>query len=64
MKEGTISVDEAERLISALEKSGSDPHAAVKTRKKYLKIFVDGDDKVDIKIPLKVFHAGIGFLIS
>ena len=62
---GTITADEAERLIVALEEADSRerqssvPGASGRTPR-YLRIVVDdADDRVNVRIPMKLIRAGI-----
>jgi SHOCT-like domain len=74
LSQGKITADEAERLIAALDKSGSDssssgngaPPPAAKA--KYLRILVDSDNagdphqgpvKVNIRVPMALLRAGV-----
>ena len=67
LAEGKISVDEAERLLEALKKKGteSSPQTALTESldnlPKYLFVKVDAadGDKVNIRVPLKLVKAGI-----
>lgn len=67
LAEGKISVDEAERLLEALKKKGteSSPQTALteslNNLPKYLFVKVDAvdGDKVNIRVPLKLVKAGI-----
>lgn len=67
---GKITADEAERLLSALEKESSPPGGASAGSKpfpKYLRVTVDADDardgdtlaKVNIRIPIQLLRAGV-----
>lgn len=68
LADGKISADEAERLISALERS--DPAPAAETRPepgrkpRYLRVAVDTDEdgdptKVNIRVPMALLRAGV-----
>jgi hypothetical protein len=70
LADGKISPDEAERLISALERSGPEPDRGpdLPNRRppKYLRVAVDtdepGDDgptKVNIRVPMALLRAGV-----
>ena len=70
LADGKISPDEAERLISALERSGAEPDRGpdLPNRRppKYLRVAVDtdepGDDgptKVNIRVPMALLRAGV-----
>jgi hypothetical protein len=61
---GIITADEAERLISAVEKdpgsaSGSNP----KTKPKYIRVVVDdngkGTTKANIRVPMQLLRSGV-----
>jgi polyhydroxyalkanoate synthesis regulator phasin len=61
---GKITADEAERLISAVEKdpepaSGSNP----KTKPKYIRVVVDdngkGTTKANIRVPMQLLRSGV-----
>jgi hypothetical protein len=66
---GKVTVDEAERLLKALDEisppdevSGkSDEAGSVRRKPRYLCVKVDsgGDDKIDVRIPLGLVRAGI-----
>jgi hypothetical protein len=80
---GKITVDEAERLIAALEPGSSpaagefsgsaaagngDKAAAVKSRAKYLRVLVEGDETmtgmkgsttVNVRVPMQLLRAGV-----
>jgi len=63
---GKISVDEAERLLSALGGADAEagaPQAATAGRgPKFLRVEVrDGDDNVDVRVPLALIRAGMKF---
>ena len=72
LAEGKINADEAERLISAMERNGSAPRpfesAAAGHNKpppKYLRVSVDANDgdegptKVNIRVPMQLLRAGV-----
>jgi hypothetical protein len=71
LAEGTITADEAERLIDALEREQpeSPPGAASrpKPRPKYLRVVVswadnsggDGPGRVNVRVPLQLLRAGV-----
>jgi len=72
LAEGKINADEAERLISAMERNGSAPRpfesAAAGHNKpppKYLRVSVDANDgeegptKVNIRVPMALLRAGV-----
>jgi hypothetical protein len=69
LAEGKITADEAERLITALERQRpeSPPTAASgsRARPKYLRVLVSWDDAVDgpgkinIRVPLQLLRAGV-----
>ena len=65
---GKINADEAERLISALEREGSSANGSVTgPQPKYLRVIVDADEegdgetltKVNIRVPLLLLRAGV-----
>lgn len=65
---GKITVEEAERLIAAFEKSPSSGTASgARPMPKYLRVTVDGDEshdgetlsKVNIRIPIQLLRAGV-----
>lgn len=69
---GKITADEAERLISALEKGSSSSQtadssgAAVKAAPRYLRVLVDADGdtngkmpKVNVRVPMQLLRAGV-----
>ena len=70
LAEGKISADEAERLISALDKTdsapakGADAPAGAQRKPKYLRVAVDTDEggeptKVNIRVPMALLRAGV-----
>jgi hypothetical protein len=70
LADGKISPDEAERLISALERNGPEPARGPdqpnRRAPKYLRVAVDtdepGDDgptKVNIRVPMALLRAGV-----
>lgn len=67
LSEGKISVDEAERLLSALSSPGYEEKEipSEKGRLKYLRILVEPGpgsekkEKVNIRVPLKLIRAGL-----
>jgi hypothetical protein len=68
LAEGKLSADEAERLLTAMERNGSSPVAATPGRTgpaKYLRVLVDADDaangptKVNIRVPMALLRAGV-----
>src|SRR5215469_2459599 len=66
---GKINADEAERLISALERDPASANAenATKPQPKYLRVIVDADEegdgetltRVNIRVPLLLLRAGV-----
>jgi hypothetical protein len=56
LADGKVSADEAERLLSAMERGGAP---------KYLRVLVDADDaasgptKVNIRVPMALLRAGV-----
>jgi hypothetical protein len=69
LAEGKISVEEAEKLISALSSSqpGSQEETSGKPTPKYLRILVEPGpssadrDRVNVRVPLKLVRAGLKF---
>jgi len=69
LKEGKISVDDAERLIAALGEPEADKPASPngKPSWKYLRVLVEpgpgseSQDKVNIRVPMKLIRAGLKF---
>jgi hypothetical protein len=71
LAEGKINADEAERLLSALDRNGSPPpgqpgrSAGSNQAPKYLRISVDTDEpddgptKVNIRVPMALLRAGV-----
>jgi hypothetical protein len=63
LSEGKVTVDEAERLLKALggaEEAGAGTEAAAPKRPKYLRVLVqDGEDNVNIRVPLGLVRAGM-----
>jgi polyhydroxyalkanoate synthesis regulator phasin len=69
--DGKISVDEAERLMTALgeqkpaDASADEVTSAVRKNPKYLRVVVDAQDKVDgpakvnIRVPMNLLRAGV-----
>ena len=66
--EGTITPEEGEKLLSRLDPAGTttahvEPEIVTGDRKKgplkYLRIVVDGSDKVNIRIPIGLIRTGI-----
>jgi ABC-type antimicrobial peptide transport system ATPase subunit len=59
LSQGQITADEAEQLITALEKepeSGSTP----KVRAKFIRVVVeDGPTKVNVRVPMQLLRAGV-----
>ena len=63
---GKITAEEAERLISALERSGAGATAMSDSDKiKYLRVLVDtkdpidGPTKVNVRVPMQLLRAGV-----
>jgi len=64
--QGQINADEAERLISALEKAPA-PSAPVKAKPKYLRVVVKSDNEeygeapmsVNVRVPMQLLRAGV-----
>jgi hypothetical protein len=65
LAQGKITAIEAEKLLDAIEEpsakpAGMDTSPTVKSRPKCLRLLVeDGDEHVDIRVPLQLFRAGI-----
>jgi SHOCT-like domain len=71
LAEGKITTDEAEQLISALEREQPDPSTDAgqrqKPRPRYMRVVVsspdnfggDGPGKVNVRIPLQLLRAGV-----
>ena len=69
LAEGKISVDEAERLLDAVQGgrdrsvgcAAEDARGATKRKAKFLHVHVDGgsDEKVDIKLPMQLLRSGL-----
>jgi len=66
--EGTITPEEAEKLLSRLDPPGTDTAAAEHARGdgdrkagplKYLRVVVDGRDNVNIRVPIGLIRTGI-----
>jgi hypothetical protein len=66
--DGTITPEEGERLLSRLDPAGTNTTLAdaehdAGARKsgpiKYLRVVVDGDDKVNIRVPIGLIRTGI-----
>jgi hypothetical protein len=64
LREGKVSVDEAERLLNALNEpatsaSGDGPGR----RPRYLRVAVDeGKQKVNVRVPMALLRAGVKFM--
>jgi len=69
VSEGKVSVDEAERLLSALAgpnepgAGGAPPVAPRKGGGRYLRVVVaeEGAEKVNVRVPIKLIRAGMKF---
>jgi hypothetical protein len=63
LADGKISVDEAERLLEAVkEPEGDAGEGKPKGKAKFIQILVnDGDEKVNIRVPLGLIKAGMKF---
>jgi hypothetical protein len=70
LADGKINADEAERLLSALDRNGSAPSAASgapaghNKSPKYLRVAVDADvhgdqTKVNVRVPMALLRAGV-----
>lgn len=71
LAEGTITADEAERLIDALEPERAEPPPGAKSRPRprprYLRVLVswadspgsDGPGRINVRIPLQLLRAGV-----
>jgi len=66
--EGTITPEEAEKLMSRLEPSGSRTALNASDEEarnekpgplKYLRVVVDGNDKVNVRVPIGLIRTGI-----
>ena len=66
--EGTITAEEGERLLSRLDPTGTtttlvEPELDTGDRKsgpvKYLRVVVDGSDKVNVRVPIALIRTGI-----
>lgn len=66
--DGTITAEEAERLLNRLDSTGAttapdEPELDTGDRKsgplKYLRVVVDGNDKVNIRVPIGLIRTGI-----
>jgi len=66
--EGTITAEEGERLLSRLDPTGTttasvEPELDTGDRKsgpfKYLRVVVDGSDKVNVRVPIGLIRTGI-----
>jgi hypothetical protein len=63
--EGTITADEAERLIDAVERDQPEPQARAKARPKYLRVLIeeasedDETGRINIRVPLQLLRAGV-----
>ena len=61
LAQGKITADEAERLISAIERAPAQADATVK----YLRVLVDANDaldgptKVNVRVPMQLLRAGV-----
>jgi polyhydroxyalkanoate synthesis regulator phasin len=61
---GKITADEAERLISAVEKEPEPPSgSSVKAKPKYIRVVVDdsgkGTTKANIRVPMQLLRSGV-----
>jgi len=56
--QGKISVDEAEKLLNATANAGK---KEIKDLPQFLCIKVDGDQKVNIRVPIQLIRSGIKF---
>jgi len=63
MKNGKITMDEAEELLDALAQQGTavaGTEQAAKGKPRYLRVLVhDKEDNVDVRVPLQLLRAGI-----
>jgi len=60
LKQGKISVAEAEELLDATRTAPEVEVPAPKAKAKYLRVTVnDKDDKVDVRIPLQLVRSGV-----
>ena len=61
LKNGKVSVDEAEKLIAALGQE-AEGESRPKGSPKYLRVVVDGgEQKINIRVPMKLIRAGMKF---
>ncbi|MCE5322184.1 hypothetical protein LLG46_02585 [bacterium] len=64
LAEGKISVTDAERLLDAVDAS-KDVQTSVeqpaKAKPKYLCVVVEGEDNINIRVPLQLLYAGMQF---
>ncbi|HZE37568.1 MAG TPA: hypothetical protein VE172_02050 [Stackebrandtia sp.] len=69
LADGQITVDDAEKLIAALERDQPAPSSTdvvpSKTQPKYVRVFMDaasegdGPSRINIRVPLKLLRAGV-----
>jgi hypothetical protein len=60
LAEGKISVDEAERLLNALSGGESpDPESGGRKLPKFLRVLVEGETKVNVRVPIQLLRSGI-----
>jgi hypothetical protein len=68
LAEGKVTTDEAERLLSAMDRSGGSAGAPAPSHNgspKYLRVVVDADDpaqgptKVNVRVPMALLRAGV-----
>ena len=66
LAEGKVTTDEAERLLSAMDRGAPPPRAASNGSPKYLRVLVDTDEpadsgptKVNVRVPMALLRAGV-----
>lgn len=65
LAEGTITADDAERLIDALERERPESSPRATPRPKYLRVIMaensnpDGATRINIRVPLQLLRAGV-----
>ena len=61
--DGTITPEDAEKLMSRLDEGGGEPATAVGVAErgplKYLRVVVDGEDQINIRVPIQLIRTGI-----
>ena len=62
LKEGKVTVEEAERLLSALGDEGAKGDEAPTRPPRYLRVVVsDGDKNFNVRVPMELLRAGMKF---